>query len=61
MDFVMDEYNSQVTFYIEDVNNKLKIGQFYKIQLAYIQLDEGTKNNYYSQYIKNEITFKEYE
>ena len=40
-----------VTFYLKDEINKLKVGQFYKLQLAYIQIDEQKKiqllNNYY--------------
>ena len=59
--FTIDENKSQVTFYIQDKDNKLKVGQFYKIQLAYISLDVEIKNKYYSQYIRNEITLNEYE
>lgn len=42
----LNKSNSSVTFTIEDNNNKLKIGQFYKVQLAYI--DTNQQVGYYS-------------
>ena len=50
-----------VTFYLNDIDKKLKIGQFYRVQLAYIFVDEVLKNQYYSKYLLNQITLSEYE
>ena len=43
-DYAFEKNNTFVSFYIEDKDNKLKIGQFYKLQLAYIYIDLNTKN-----------------
>ena len=50
-----------VTFYLQDPELKLKVGQFYKIQLAYLSIDPIEKEQYYNNYITNKITIEEYE
>lgn len=45
-----DSGNLHVTFYLDDKDNKLKIGQFYKIQLAYIYIDEAMKKQFLNAY-----------
>ena len=52
---------SYVTFYLNDINQKLKVGQFYKVQLAYIGMTESDKNSAYNQYINGSTTLEEYE
>lgn len=37
--FIIDDERSYATFYLNDDSKKLKIGQYYKVQLAYIDLD----------------------
>lgn len=53
--------NSYVNFYIEDRESKLKIGQFYKLQLAYIYVDEIEKNKKLTEYYAGNITIEEFE
>lgn len=53
--------NSYVNFYIEDRAGKFKVGQFYKIQLAYIYIDEVEKNNKLMEYYAGNITIEEFE
>lgn len=50
-----------VTFYFEDTNNKMKVGQFYKFQLAYIQVDESRKIQLLNQYYQGLITIADFE
>lgn len=50
-----------VTFYLKDSELKLKVGQFYKVQLAYLNIDPVVKSEYYNNYITNKITLEEYE
>lgn len=44
----------------KEIIQKLRIGQFYKFQLAYIQVDEREKNKWLEKYAKGEITLEEY-
>lgn len=58
-DYSLEQGNCYVTFYIDDRANKLKIGQFYKVQLAYTYSAE--KDYFYSQYSLGQISFEEYQ
>lgn len=60
-DYAFEKNNTFVSFYIEDKDNKLKIGQFYKLQLAYINIDLNTKNYFLQQYYEGRITIEEFE
>ncbi len=59
--YKISEEESYVNFYFQDVDQKLKVGQFYKVQLAYLQVDANKKTIAYNDYIKHEITLEEYE
>ena len=59
--FSLDKENLSVTFYIKDETQKFKIGQFYKVQLAYIYIDENEKNNFLNDYYSGKISLDEYE
>ena len=59
--FSLDKENLSVTFYIKDETQKFKIGQFYKVQLAYIYIDETEKNNFLNDYYGGKISLDEYE
>lgn len=50
-----------VTFYLKDEINKLKVGQFYKFQLAYIQVDEQKKIQLLNNYYQGIITISDFE
>jgi hypothetical protein len=53
--------NTYVNFYIEDREGKLKVGQFYKLQLAYIYVDEAQKNQKLTEYYEGNITIEDFE
>lgn len=59
--YSFDNDNTFVTFYLEDKENKLKVGQFYKLQLAYIYVDLVEKNNFLLKYYEGKITAEEFE
>lgn len=59
--YKMDEIESYVIFYLNDVTKKMKVGQFYKIQLAYIEVDTSKKQQYYNSLINGAITLEKYE
>ena len=59
-DFSLSQDNLSVSFYINDTKQLLKVGQFYKLQLAYIYIDENTKNDFLNQYYNGSITIDEY-
>ena len=58
--YTITDSNCSVTFYFEDSDNKLKLGQFYRVQLAYLSVDQTLKNEFYNEYILGEITEEEY-
>lgn len=59
--YKIDETESYVIFYLKDIEKKLKVGQFYKVQLAYIGMDISTRNQWYNSYMSGNITLEEYE
>lgn len=59
--YSLEQGNCYVTFYLDDKINKLKIGQFYKLQLAYITVDLQKKEELNFKYQKGEITLEQYE
>lgn len=59
--YQMSETESYVIFYLKDEEKKLKVGQFYKVQLAYISISEKSKKEYYNKYINGAITLEEFE
>ncbi len=59
--FSLTKDNLFVTFYVEDTKKLLKVGQFYKLQLAYIYTDENIKNDFLSRYYNGDISIEEYE
>lgn len=61
VNYELEGSNTYVKFYFEDQQNKLKIGQFYKIQIAFLQVDELQKQNLLNQYYAGEITIEDYE
>lgn len=60
-DYSFEKDNLHVSFYLNDINDKLKIGQFYKLQLAYIYIDKNVKNQFLSQYYEGKISVEEFE
>lgn len=59
--YTIDEVSSYVIFYLKDQKKKMKVGQFYKIQLAYIEIDKNKKESLYNSFINGYITLEEYE
>lgn len=59
--YSLQQGNCYVTFYLDDKINKLKTGQFYKLQLAYITVDLQKKEELNLQYQKGEINLDTYE
>jgi hypothetical protein len=47
-DYEINETESYVTFYLNNSDKKIKIGQFYKVQMAYIGLDKTRKEYLYT-------------
>ena len=59
--YKISENESYVIFYLKDEEKKLKVGQFYKIQLAYLSVEENIKNKNYTDYLNGLITLEQYE
>lgn len=59
-DYKMTTNESYVIFYLNDSEQKLKIGQYYKIQLAYIEVDSAKKNDETRKYENGLITLEQY-
>lgn len=60
-DFSVSDNECSVTFEVYDKDSLLKIGQFYKIQLAYISVDAETKSAYERRFNLGDISLSEYE
>ena len=60
-EYSLEKDNLYVSFYINDIETKLKVGQFYKIQLAYIYIDQNIKNQFLTQYYEGKISIEEFE
>lgn len=59
-DYEINETESYVTFYLNNSDKKIKIGQFYKVQMAYIGLEQTKKEYLYTQYLNNNIDLEEF-
>lgn len=59
--YVMNEKECYVIFELSDSKELLKVGQFYKIQLAYLSCSESDKRNYDNKLNSGEISLQEYE
>ena len=61
MSYTINDQESYVTFQVQDTDNKLKPGQFYKAQLAYISVSEAAKQQALYAFSLGDITLEEYE
>lgn len=59
--YKITENESYVIFYLKDTDKRFKVGQFYKVQLAYLMVDIQNKNKWYNQYLSGKITLQQYE
>lgn len=59
VNFKINENESYVTFYLKNTG-KMKVGQFYKVQIAYIEKDGLLTTEYYN-FLNGKITLDEFE
>ena len=59
--YLISDKGCYVTFELTDKKELLKIGQFYKVQLAYLGISESDKIKYDNQLNKGDINLQEYE